>query len=49
MPYQIRKLPNKNKYEVVNKLTKEKHAYQTTLKNAKAQLRLLHAIKKGNI
>lgn len=49
MPYQLRKLPNRNKYEVYNKLTKEKHATQSTLKNAKAQLRLLHAIKKGNL
>lgn len=44
MPYKIRKLPNKNKYEVYNKLTGEKHAIQSTEKNAKSQFRLLNAI-----
>lgn len=44
MPYKLRKLPNKNKYEVYNELSGEKHAQQSTLKNAKSQLRLLHAI-----
>lgn len=43
-PYLVRKLPNKNKYEVYNKLTGEKHATQATEKNAKAQFRLLNAL-----
>jgi hypothetical protein len=41
MPYQIRKLPNSNKYRLINSETKRIHAYRTTLKKAQAQKRLL--------
>lgn len=44
MPYKIRKLPNKNEYEVMNKLTGKKHAFHTTLKKATKQLRLLNLL-----
>jgi hypothetical protein len=40
MPYDIIKKPS-GKYEVINKLTGEIHAKGTTLKKAKAQVRLL--------
>jgi hypothetical protein len=40
MPYEIIKKPS-GKYEVINKLTGEIHAKGTTLKKAKAQVRLL--------
>ena len=41
MPYEIRKVGDA--YEVVNKKTGKIHAKGTTLKKAKAQVRLLHA------
>jgi hypothetical protein len=43
MPYLIRKLPNKNRYKVTNKETGRVIAYNTTLKKAKAQVRLLQS------
>ena len=47
MPFQIRKLPNKNLYKVYNKITKEVYSKGTTLDNAKSQIRLLHLLEKG--
>ncbi len=41
MPLKIRKLPNKDLYRVYNTVTKEIHSNATTLKKAKAQVRLL--------
>jgi hypothetical protein len=41
MPYKIRKLPNKNEYEVYNRLTHKIHAKHSSLPNALAQLRIL--------
>lgn len=43
MPYKIVKLKN-NRYRVVNKDTGAIKARDTTLKRAKAQIRLLHYI-----
>lgn len=47
MPYNIRKLPNKNLYRVYNMETKEIKAKSTTLEKAKAMIRLLNAINHG--
>lgn len=47
MPYQIRKLPNQEKYRVYNKETKEVHAFATSKKNAEKQVRLLNAVEHG--
>jgi len=47
MPYQIRKLPNKNLYEVRNELTGLKHSKGTTHNKALGQLHLLNAIDHG--
>ena len=41
MPYKIYKIPNENKYQVVNKKTGKIHAYNTTYKNAVKQIRLM--------
>jgi hypothetical protein len=46
MPYKITKIPNKNKYKVTNKNTGKVHAKSTTLKKAKAQVRLLESKEK---
>jgi len=46
MPYEIKKI-SPRKYEVVNTDTGEVHAKQTSLKNAKAQIQLLNAVKHG--
>lgn len=46
MPYIIRKLPLKNLYKVVNTITGQVHSNHTTLDKAKAQVRLLHLIRK---
>jgi len=50
MPYTIRKLPNKNKFRVYRFFGTKKSevvAKETTLKKAKAQVRLLEGIKHG--
>lgn len=47
MPYKIRKLPNQHLYRVYNAMTKEVKAKGTTLKKAKAMIRLLNAIDHG--
>jgi len=47
MPYDIRKLPNKDLYRVFNKDTKTIHSYATTMENAKKQIALLEGIKEG--
>lgn len=44
MPYVIRKLPNKERFRVFNKLTKKVYAKSTTKKRALRQIRLLHMI-----
>ena len=44
MPYKIRKVRNKNCYSVKNLHTNKRVAKCTTLKKAKAQLRLLYAL-----
>ena len=44
MPYQLRKIKNKNLYSVKNLLTGEYHSYGTSKKNAEAQIRLLYMI-----
>ena len=51
MPYQIRKLRNKNKFTVFRTVSGKKKVFakSTTLKKAKAQVRLLYAIENGNI
>lgn len=43
MPFVIRKLPNKNRYRVVNQRNGRIHSLSTTLKKAKAQVRLLES------
>jgi hypothetical protein len=43
MPYEIIKKPS-GKYQVINKITGEIHAKGTTLKKAKAQIRLLEMV-----
>jgi hypothetical protein len=51
MPYTIRKMPDQNCYRLAKPATKtsKRHVFAkcTTLANAKAQLRLLNAIKYG--
>ena len=47
MPYQIKKIKNKNLYKVINTDTKQIKSKHTTLENAKNQIRLLNAIKHG--
>jgi hypothetical protein len=46
MPYQIRKIRYKGKsaYKVVDKFKKKVHAKHTTLKKAKAQIKLLSKV-----
>ena len=44
MPYDIIKLPKKNRYKVVNKKSKKVFAHNTSKKNAESQVRLLNAI-----
>lgn len=46
MPYKIIKLNNRC-YQVINSQTGQIHAKCTTLKNAKAQMRLLYGIENG--
>ena len=45
MPYILERVPNtKTRYSVVNKLTNEVHSKSTSLKKAKAQIRLLEML-----
>ena len=44
MPFKIRKMPNRNCYEVYKPKSGKKYAKCTTLKKAKKQVALLHAI-----
>jgi hypothetical protein len=44
MPFELRKLPNKDLYKVFNKDTKEVYSKGSTLKNAKKQIRLLYLL-----
>ena len=46
MPYKIRKLRNKDLYQVKNTKTGEIHSKHSTLSDAKKQVRLLHYIDK---
>jgi hypothetical protein len=46
VPYQIRKLPNKNRYRVYNKVTKKIYAFSTTKANALKQLVLLESLER---
>ena len=41
MPYYIKKLPNQNKYQVINKKTGKIHAFKTTYTNAIKQIKLM--------
>jgi hypothetical protein len=45
MPYKLKKLRN-NRYSVVNPITKHVYSNSTTLDKAKAQIRILHMLKK---
>jgi hypothetical protein len=45
MPFSTRKLPNRDRYEVYNIDTGEKHAKSTTKRKAESQLRLLNYIR----
>jgi hypothetical protein len=44
MPYILKKIRNKNCWQVKNKYTKKVFAKCSSLKNAKSQMRLLRAI-----
>jgi hypothetical protein len=46
MPYKIRKLRNKDLYQVKNSKTGEVHSKHSTLTDAKKQVRLLYFIDK---
>jgi hypothetical protein len=46
MPVKIRKLPNKNKWEVIDKKGHH-HSFKTTKSKAEAQVRLLRGISHG--
>jgi len=48
MPYLLRKVRNKHCYRVSNKVSKHIFSKCTTLKKAKKQLRLLHAVDQNN-
>jgi hypothetical protein len=45
MPFNTRKLPNRDRYEVYNIDTGVKHAKSTTKKKAESQLRLLNYVR----
>jgi hypothetical protein len=45
MPYKLKKLRG-NRYSVINPQTKHVYANSTTLDKAKAQIRILHMLKK---
>ncbi len=44
MPYRLRKLPGKKLYRVTNAKTGSVKAFGTTLKKAKAQIRLMYML-----
>lgn len=46
MPYQVKKIRNKDLYKVVNTKTGKVHASGTTKDKAKAQVRLLETIER---
>ena len=46
MPFKVRKLRNKDLYQVKNTKTGEVHSKHSTLKNAKKQVRLLYMLEK---
>lgn len=46
MPYKIRKLRNKDLYQVKNTKTNQIHSKHSTLPDAKKQVRLLYKIEK---
>jgi hypothetical protein len=46
MPFKIRKLRNKDLYQVKNTKTGEVHSKHSTLQDAKKQVRLLYMIEK---
>lgn len=46
MPYQVRKIRNKDLYKVVNTKTGKIHSSGTTKDKAKAQVRLLETIER---
>ena len=48
MPFEIRKLPNRNCYRIRNSKTGQIHAKCSSYENAQAQLRLLRGIEYGN-
>jgi hypothetical protein len=48
MPYEINRI-SPRRYQVINSVTNEVHAKNSTLKNAKAQLRILNSLKGGAI
>ena len=49
MQYVIRKIRDDKFYTVKNPINGRVHSYHTTLKNAKAQVRLLNAIEHGYV
>ena len=49
MPYSIRKIPNKNCYQVKNTDTGKIHSKCTTKQKAEAQAKLLRAIDHGYV
>jgi hypothetical protein len=49
MPYKKIKLPNKNKYKVVNKKTGEIKAKNTTKQKADNQIRLLNYVESKSL
>ena len=44
MPLTIMKLPNQNKYKVINKITKKVHAYNTTYTKAFKRIRSIRML-----
>lgn len=46
MPFKVRKLRNKDLYQVKNTKTGEVHSKHSTLENAKKQVRLLYMLEK---
>lgn len=48
MPYAIRKVKNKNEYNVKNTKTGVVHSKATTLENAKKQVKLLYMVDNMN-
>lgn len=46
MPFKVRKLRNKDLYQIKNTKTDEVHSKHSTLENAKKQVRLLYMLEK---